>query len=742
MIRKSTTADWTDAFIGVNAGSTLPTDDFTPSNGTSFGLDSFNFDETDGAGIADSARLPETRGLSRLPDGFTSTAASEPDPDLTDPLDGIILGTGDIGLDVDANVIDLDWLDPTQPQDPERLPDNEETLHAIPQLEEAWAERTDGVSLMPNTNDLTVQRYQDSVRDGGDEEHSGLPGVRNAAEEEAVKEAVLRGVRRAHFGMPMAGIKEDLVAALGHGASRTKKIVATLESEYGLLGNVFIRASAFPGLRNGQWVKEIKRGCRTAHYVITDDSSIAIKLGMKQVSEVPWKAALAYYQPMLAASGYKVASGDPRDALRQAFLKGPKIATPKESNLPVEETVVASDEEAKAALKAPRAAQEAPKTAEAVAVAKKHRAALLQVAKWVEGGYLAQDDAIRLHTARLEPHALLKMATDLMTATRNAPVYAGVGTSLSEDARVARQAVLDTLETKQAALEAGQQEKIKASLLKSVKAGLLTVKEAQQIAKMGKSAAETEKVIAAAVLAAQEKRTASMTAVVAAPYKGTAQQPLVQLRSADGPALSESQQQIMKAAAASGIAAGEFNGLLRYARQKMTEGVVGNDLEGMLVAKFSMPLLKAAKDLLKDARAQHEGLSGHLYVDAAAYATPSGAAGCEKAASKHRTNSVKAVLAMPRCDTCVHKNANNHCTLYGKPLITLASDPTALAALKSTQAEMIRLANEGDAARTIAMYDPDEFELHNASLDEVSPELDIPQEKLGEMVFGGMELGE
>ena len=401
-------ADWTDAFTG---SSTMPTDDFTPSNGTTFGLDSFNFDEQDGAGAEDGARLPETRGLSALPDGLVTAAEAPDDAAMTDD-DGIVLSSEDVGLPKEASPVSLEWLDPTQVQDPDRLPDNDATLNSIPQLEEAWGAntRTDGVHLIPG-RDRETALYQESIRDGESAggQTSALTGVKNAADEGAVREAALRAVRRAHFGHPIAKIKEGLVEALGHTASRTKGLVAKLTDEYGLLGRVYIQASAFPGLRNGEWVKEIRRSCRTARYVITDDATVASKLGMKQVSEVPWKAALAHYQPLLTAKGYKVASGDPRSALRQAFLNGPQVEV-RESNLPVIQQVVASDEEVQAEM-AKFAPQPVVKSAQERDAEALRKAAKVQLARWVKGGLLTRDDAFKLVSAGLEPRAMLRLAS-------------------------------------------------------------------------------------------------------------------------------------------------------------------------------------------------------------------------------------------------------------------------------------------------------------------------------------------
>jgi hypothetical protein len=635
-MKKTHVADWTDAFLSRGADSSLPTDDLTPSNGTTFGLDSFDFDEQDNAGAEDAARLPETRGLSQLPDGFTNTADVELPPSLDDD-DGIILSDDDFGLDKDASLVNLEWLDPTQPQDPNRLPNSEATLDVIPELEAAWASEaaTDGVYRIP-AQDLEAVQYQDAVRDTGG---SQLPGVKNASDEE-VRDAAFRAVRRAHFGHPPDRIKEALVEDLGHDAARTKAIVAAIEAEHGLMGNVYVRAAAFPGIKNGQWIKELRRSCRLARYVITDDPTVATKLGMKLVKEVPWKAALEHYRPMLAAEGYRLASGDPKEALRRAFLSGPKIKAATESYKPVEKHVEATETEATEALAAV-APPTAPKTAEEKAEASKRKVALTKMAHWVKEGRLDKDAAVKLHLSGADSYTLLKQATELMRKGSEA-TYTGAG-EFATDARQER-------------------------------------------------------------LAKQEK-------------------------------VPEQTQRLLQAANASGMAVAEIRGLLRWARQCMTEGGAGREFTSELEARFSPPLIKAASTMLAELRERHEGLSGHLYVDAAAYASPEGATGCEKNASKHRANGIKLVLAMPRCATCVHKNPNGVCSTYNKRLATKLPvlDP------KAYQREMIRQANSTDAEQTADLFNPAEFSLHNGALDDFTIG-DAPTTQIAEAVFGGMEV--
>jgi len=634
--------DWTD-YLGT---SEMPADEMTFTDGSNYGLDGFQFDTPEDEGVLQGARLPETSGLSGLPDGFVQAAA--PDLDLNEVADDPDSGFNlremlsaeeggpllSAGQQREASLADLDWLDPTQPQDPNRLPKDlvpdRPPLNSVPELEEAWGvdRRTDGVHLVPN-KDLEAVRYEESLQGGP---HSGLPGNKAAA-------ALRRAVRLAHYGVPMQDIKRDLVAQLGHGARRLRKAVARLDSEWGLLGKVFVRANAFPGLRNGKWVKELKRVARTARYVVTDDEAVATKLSMQMVGEVPWGEAVAHYRPRLRAAGFRVASqGDPKEVLRKALLEGTQVKLPtpapkpggavlaKVSDIPTDGGPVRSSEEQ--------------------AIARKMKGALSRVAKWVKAGKLSQADASQLFErskeAGMSPEVFLKNAAGLAAAPTEAAAYAGSGVQAHQ----------------------------------------------------------------------------------------------VQGSSYGSPALGTEMQRVVEAADSGGVRAGEILGLLRWARMQMSEGVAGQELDALLAARFSQPLLTASTEMLGEARGAHEGLAGRLYVDAAAYASASGTSGCEKGSLRHRANALKHVLAMPRCATCA-SNSDGVCQKYNKKLADAApvEDP------KTFQKEALRLTDAPDSVQTAALFDPSEYQLDSDPLSTVELDPNLPAQTLSEVLFGeGPEL--
>jgi polyhydroxyalkanoate synthesis regulator phasin len=730
-------AEWTD-FLG---SSKIPTvnDEFNFQTGNSFGLDAFQFDTPDNQGPEDAGRLPTTRGISGLPDGTipVDREAEISFVDLTDnSMDGLgmdftaMLSEDEGGLPKDASLVDLQWLDPTQAPELNRLPNNEKTLNSIPSLEEAWGkgDSSIGTKLVPNT-DREASQYRASL--------DAEPVQKKTAEE--VKFAVQRALRRAHYGVSLRDIRAEVVATLGNESDRATKAMKLIQDEHGLIGKVFIRASAFPGIKNGKWLDKIRAKAGGARYVITDDQAIATKLGMKMVSEVPWAKALAFYAPRLTAAGYKVASdsSNPREALRRAFRIGPEATPVKESFKPVETHVEASAADAYAALSVPKPEPDKVVTAEDHAAGSKRKAALVQLARWVKEGKLSQPDALRIRdTVGADSYDMLNTATIIITATKGTPVYDGPGAQLSKDAQVIRSQALEGLAAKTAALEAGMMKKAQVQLAHMVKTGRLTIDEARRLAKMSVNSSELQAHMAAAANAAGTLRKTQPESAMVAEYKGTIQKAAVQQKIGDAAHLDPYTERVFKVATEHGIKTGEIFGYLKWARQQMAEGMMGNDLTTFIKARFALPLRKAAKELIREIRAEHEGLSGHLYVDAGAYASKSGTTGCEAGALKHRANGIKYVLAMSKCAGCVFANADGVCQQYNK---RLASKPPTKDP-KAYQAEAIRLANADDSEVTASMFNPNDFNLRNEPLEDISLDSGKTAEELGEVLFGGMEV--
>ena len=736
---------WTDHLV---AKSDLPSDDFTWTEGSNYGLDGFSFDQTLGEGLNHQAPAgsrsfepAQTSGMSELPDGLVSKEGdfgNWGDIDLHDEADGLNLDSmlsedeGALPLSAKvkqaASLVDLSWLDPTQEQDPARLPKelrpDRPPLNSSIELEEAWGvnRRTDGLNLVPN-RDKNIADYEKSIESG----LPATPGVEKNAADAAWH--IKKAVRMSHYGETMGAIVNYLHANLDEATAR--QATGLIAAEHGVAGKVFVRASAFPGLKAGKWVQELRRIARGARYVITDNPIIATKLGMEMVAEVPWKKALAHYQPLLTAAGHRVASlGDAKKTLQLAFLTGPKVAAPTHTAKPVDvrpaDRVTAA--EARAAFKA------APVVAQEVFVrddtVQARQAALVLVAKAVKAGLLTTQDAMRLRESSASPEAIRKTAELLARANQvqKVAVYGGEGTKVTEH-RQARDHALAKLA--QAELTATQMKRAQAHVMKMASAGQLTASEAKRA--LAEATPEMVlKVATAFANASGTRQEAPKAAKAAKEYSGP------QFEQAQGERkatreMSASDKAMHAAAQTSGIRVAEFQMLGTWLRQHMSEGMAGKDLTALLGLRFASPLRTAGADMIRALRAEHEGLAGHLYVDAAAYASKTGTTGCETAAATHRANSIPYVKSMDRCAGCALANANNLCTKYGKEL--LAKLPKNASEF---QRRMIRQADAPDQEVTAALFNPQEYGLGDSLDVDVG---DAPvTEDIGAVLFDGLHL--
>lgn len=175
-----------------------------------------------------------------------------------------------------------------------------------------------------------------------------------------------------------------------------------------------------------------------------------------------------------------------------------------------------------------------------------------------------------------------------------------------------------------------------------------------------------------------------------------------------------------------------------WLRQKISEGSAGEELDILVATRFSQDVVKAHSDRIASIRTEHEGLSGHAYVDASAYMT-TGTEGCDKGALVHRANQIPTLLKTSKCGSCVF-NSGGSCQKYNKPIV--ASVNEIVESPKSYQQEMIRLANASDSEQTASLfvnnYDANEFNL--TASDNVSVDDAPSHEDLGNVLFGGFEV--
>lgn len=306
-------------------GSMLPTDDVTFSTGSNYGLDGFYHDMAYNEGVLDGARLPESKGISALPDGFvraTENGDDFPEGVLRDEDDNFDLGFLVKEAGDNVRLPNLDWLDletAEEKQDPNRLPYDDG--NSIPDLEEAWGarRRTDGLRILPNNTDLRVAQYNEEIE-------AEYETVVLSAQDK--REFVGAAIRRSEAGGSIRDITADLKIALGDGSA---KIIAALEDDHGLSGNVFIRASAYPGCHNRDWTKHVQQVAGGSRYILAaskctdcvhNQNDNCVIFNKRIVRSIPWKSAFNHYAPPLEAAGIKFGSENPREMLKAAFLSG------------------------------------------------------------------------------------------------------------------------------------------------------------------------------------------------------------------------------------------------------------------------------------------------------------------------------------------------------------------------------------------------------------------------------------
>lgn len=298
--------------------SNLPSDSMTETLGSNYGLDGFE-DLSYGAGVLEGILDPQFTEAPALPTGVHTSSAE--------------------GMDLtamhDESLVNLDWLDPTQLQDPERLPKNPVNL-SIKELEEAWSSTKPRVEGALPFVDLDGARYAASLEKSSTDNR--------VASRSQLAKVVSLAMRRSTAHQDIDLVCKEALESVGEEMGRIASAIRTIKSEHGLVGNVYVRASAFPGYHSGKWTPFIKRHASKSRYLIVSEAERTGSTwivngkcaftGMHAVTEVPWDKALKHYSSFLKLGGRKLSSeGHPREILRTAFLSLPeKVAV--DSHLP------------------------------------------------------------------------------------------------------------------------------------------------------------------------------------------------------------------------------------------------------------------------------------------------------------------------------------------------------------------------------------------------------------------------
>lgn len=782
----------------MSKNSKLPNGGFSLTNGSNYMLDGFHFDTEYGNGVLDKARLPEAKGISALPFGMVPPEGSINSDLPTGVEKEIDLDLSEFTKEAGQLVplVDHSWLANNPKEDLEGTRTHEDVLEQFaegvfdhPQvnqmktLEESWGggESTDGLKRVPNSqrkHEKYVNRY-DGV--------SELPA-------DSYKQKIEQSMRKMAYGDSLEEILEDLEEIIPSETQR-RRASELLTSEYGLHGTVYLKEAYFPGLFNGKWDEVVNKRCASSLYIIPANKGCAFDrfLGKEVVNTIPWKKAYHTLMPRLETLGItKVSGSSYQSMLQQAFIDSRSLGNnthvantwfptqtfdfesissedaqrelqaseyndffieqkvdPKQPRLEriasqlVEqgfldseqvEAVVSSDKTAQQKIDrlydlastpvksseytghgkqahylVQKRNTEVAKvvSTEAVSLAKRNKLAMAKVSKLISSGLVSIGEVEEVVSDKDSPEQKLASIMDYISKPKDTKKYHDY--QVKEHRLVNKQRKLASLvDTEIVELEkkwASSKEKVS----KLLSTGLISQSQFDSLSEIKDADLYVKKAFDLASTPSQVSE-----------YQG------------------EATAHVLNNSVSSDKLASETK-VSTWLRQKMSEGSAGNELDILLASRFSQNILEAHKERIASLRAEHEGISGHVYVDTQAYMT-TGTEGCDKGALIHRANQIPSILKNAKCGGCVF-NVGGTCQKYNKYAVDQSQD--IVEDKVSYQKEMIRLANSSDAERTASLfvneYDQSEFNLTANDNFTISEESPSPQ-KIGEVLFGGIEL--
>jgi len=684
----------------------LPADLLTPTMGSNYGLDGYE-DMDYGSGVMYGGRglAPVTPDAPAVPTGINRGASEH-----------LVL---DDMLKEASNLAEHSWLSEAV-QNLERLPEN--PVHVVPELEELWGANrpTDGIRIYERESRPVAQTKQATERD--------------------LAAFVAGAMRRSAAGHPLNDILRDTYLDVGEtNAPRIRAAMKQVQVEHGLAGNVFVRHSAYPKYEQGKWTEHLRRTAKDARYLVVAPQVLksatwvqdgrCTLTGKRVVTEVPWREAHAHYAPRLRDAGRRVASGDPREALRVAFLSLPEKRTATGENLPThvtpsERVTTTEARTAFANTKVERKVYDPTPAHDARVRGALHR----KLASMAENGLLAPTDRDRLTASSAHPKDVLKAAADLAGAAKNG-TYEGARMTVFAGLDHPRP-VENTAKAWQASEQAKQQSRVASAVQKVAKAVEHGIRGSALRDVILRTVHPEDVRVASKHLDPLLRKTNALAEPDRAAPKYAGAQYAAHVA-----------QKV-----ASTVSPSTVHSVVGWVRRAMNEGFAGQDLDALVEKRFASDVLDAAREKVAAVRREHEGGAGFVYVEAAAYATSDGVKGCEQGALKHRANQVKTLLAIPnKCGSCVHARAladgTPKCALYNKVLASREDFGTHLDTMKQAN---IRAVNMDDQAHTASLFAPkfnaDEFSLHNAALDGFSLVAFPENDKVAEVAFGGLVL--
>lgn len=689
--------------------SNLPNGGYTLTHGSNYMLDGFQFDTEYNGGVKEKARLPEAKGLAALPQGMIPPDGAS----ASDIPDGV---EADLHLDLsdmtrsaaqDIPVVDHSWL----AQEPEP------NLSGMRSLEDVLDQFSRGETGNPEANKLKVLQEA-----WGEESTNGLKIIPNNQREHA---PYVNPYHEHQSQLPADEYRkerEKVLRELSYGGSLTKPLdlYKNASSEYGLLGKVYIKEAHFPHLFSGKWDEVIRKRCASAMYIIPKKKGCAFDrfLGMEVVDSpknIPWGRVAAQVLPKLEACGVIIPSeGSAKERVRKAYISliegDNSTPAPAESWFPIQmdasEGITLGD--AKRSLEASEVVEETIISQEEIQRDKKARRLERIAQELIRGGFLSEEqveDVAQDNSKNIQSR--IARLYDLAARPVENQSYQGEQTAHIMNKREN----LPTGKVDSKKVAAGK--KIAEDLDRYVRQGIIQVDDLEAIKGLSKRA-RWEALYNLTLKGAQAKVSSYKGQVFEAHTQKTASLPDKSAHEVQGDKIGT------------------------WLRQKMTEGSLGDELDGLLSLRYDAPVREAHSERIASLREAHEGVSGHAYVDAESYLTQ-GMEGCDKGALIHRANQIPTLMKTARCGSCVF-NQGGVCQKYNKPIVASAQE--VIPNLEEYRAENIRLANGTDADRTAALfvnnYDPTEFGLAQEA--NISLKDTPSNEQLGEVLFGGFEV--
>ena len=210
-------------------------------------------------------------------------------------------------------IVNHDWLTPN-PQTYDNYPSDNNPVRIGPKLADLWNHQQTGINLIPNQ---TVQQL-------------GVMSSSKGASEETISNVVREAKKAMMMGLTGSDLADHIRARFAsNDVLMSKEALVQLAGESGLLGNVYIDASAFTSSKEAEQFMSQHR-TRLAQDIVINESKLtpdavavlASKFRKNVLAKVSYdQATFDKYRSHLVAAG-RIASDfviDSKETLRQAF---------------------------------------------------------------------------------------------------------------------------------------------------------------------------------------------------------------------------------------------------------------------------------------------------------------------------------------------------------------------------------------------------------------------------------------